>query len=147
MSDYNGDAYAAGPLPPGSMNMPYVTGLFNSYIDLPAYAALLGGMENTATLSFASITDGLSNTMLYTEQAGRPIRYSHGGRAARDDCDRPRQRPTPAGDLGRARRLGIQPLLGRRADPLVRRPAAAERRLPGSIAATSSPLLASTPAG
>ncbi len=81
VSDYNGATYAAGPLPPGSMNMPYVTGLFNSYIDLPAYAALLGGMENTATLSFASITDGLSNTMMYTEQAGRPIRYSHGGRA------------------------------------------------------------------
>ena len=81
VSDYNGATYAAGPLPPGSMNMPYVTGVFNSYINLPAYGALLGSMENTTTLSFASITDGLSNTMLYTEQAGRPIRYSHGGRA------------------------------------------------------------------
>lgn len=81
VSDYNGATYAAGPLPPGSTNMPYVTGVFNSYINLPAYGALLGSMENTTTLSFASITDGLSNTMLYTEQAGRPIRYSHGGRA------------------------------------------------------------------
>ncbi len=76
VSDYNGVTYAAGPLPPGSSDMPYVTGLFDAYADSPAY-----GMGSTSTLSFASITDGLSNTMLYTEQAGRPIRYSHGGRA------------------------------------------------------------------
>jgi prepilin-type N-terminal cleavage/methylation domain-containing protein/prepilin-type processing-associated H-X9-DG protein len=75
VSNYNGVTYAAGPLPPGSMDMPYVTGLFNAFADSPNY-----GMGVNATLSFASITDGLSNTMLYTEQAGRPTRYSHGGR-------------------------------------------------------------------
>jgi len=79
VSDYNGIFYAAGPLPPGSTTTPYVIGAFNSYCDLPDYASLIGG--NTSTVGFASITDGLSNTILFTEQAGRPIRYSHGGRA------------------------------------------------------------------
>jgi prepilin-type processing-associated H-X9-DG protein len=39
------------------------------------------GMAAYVSVRFASVTDGLSNTIYYTEQAGKPIRYSHGSHA------------------------------------------------------------------
>ena len=79
ISDYNGAYYAAGPLAPGATSLTYVNGVLQIYFSFPEIAAM--GMSVNQTVGFADVTDGLSNTVLFTEQAGKPIRYSHGGRA------------------------------------------------------------------
>ena len=79
VTDYNGVYYAAGPLATGAKSLTYQYGVFQIYYAFPEVTAM--GMNAYRTVGFASVTDGLSNTILFTEQAGKPIRYSHGGRA------------------------------------------------------------------
>jgi prepilin-type N-terminal cleavage/methylation domain-containing protein/prepilin-type processing-associated H-X9-DG protein len=79
VGDYLGVLYAAYPIPPGATSPTYVLGMSQVYYSFPQVAMM--GMAAYVTVGFASVTDGLSNTILFTEQAGKPIRYSHGGRA------------------------------------------------------------------
>jgi prepilin-type N-terminal cleavage/methylation domain-containing protein/prepilin-type processing-associated H-X9-DG protein len=79
VGDYLGFLYAAGPIPPGAPSPTYVYGISQVYYAYPQVASM--GMAAYLTVRFSSVTDGLSNTFLYTEQAGKPIRYTHGGHA------------------------------------------------------------------
>ncbi|MCA9074731.1 MAG: DUF1559 domain-containing protein [Planctomycetaceae bacterium] len=74
ISDYNSIYYSPSPtLDPVNGN--YVYGMFDIFFNVTPQITCFFPLSNPRMIAFRDVTDGLTNTIMFTEQAGMPDKY------------------------------------------------------------------------